>query len=135
MSYIERFQHLVKIVQQDRSLFEKSIKAADILLTSKLDSFRSSMISHKFVYGEILTQLSRPSCAQAFLSGTDGALTLKQAEIDFLQRLKSAWYPSFRECSSLKLVEAKAAEASRVVAAVLSASEAVVDKELNLKGS
>ncbi|KAK6061140.1 hypothetical protein COOONC_01194 [Cooperia oncophora] len=91
------------------------------------------MISHKFVYGEILTQLSRPSCAQAFLSGTDGALTLKQAEIDFLQRLKSAWYPSFRECSSLKLVEAKAAEASRVVAAVLSASEAVVDKELNLK--
>ncbi|KAK5971149.1 hypothetical protein GCK32_015229 [Trichostrongylus colubriformis] len=122
------------IVQHDRILFEKSIRAADILLSNKLDGFRSTTISLSYVYGEILTYLAHPSCRKAFLSGTDGAITLTQEELDGLNRLRWAFFPSYCDCTSLEQMEARATEASHIVAAILSASNTIVDKKSNLRG-
>uniref|UniRef100_A0A7I5EEE3 Caprin-1_dimer domain-containing protein n=1 Tax=Haemonchus contortus TaxID=6289 RepID=A0A7I5EEE3_HAECO len=134
LKHLEYVKHLLSIVQRDRTLFEKSIRAADILITNKLDSFRSTTISHAYVYGEILTQLTHPTCTKAFLDGTDGAVTLTQKELDGLNRLRWAFFPSYCDCESLEQVETRADEASYIVAAILNGSNAVVDKQSELRG-
>ncbi|KAK6032654.1 hypothetical protein OSTOST_01155 [Ostertagia ostertagi] len=100
----------------------------------QMDGFRSTTIANAYVYGEVLTHLAHPSCMKAFLSGTDGAVTLTQREVDALLRLRWAFFPSYSDCASLEQMESRAAEASHIVAAILSGSNAVVDKLSDLRG-
>ncbi|KJH42965.1 hypothetical protein DICVIV_11043 [Dictyocaulus viviparus] len=146
--------HLTSIVQRDRQFFEKSVKAADILLTNKLDTFRSTTVAQTNVYGEIVSRLLHPPTTEAFLSGTKGAIVgyyelqrpipsviiqkyfcsqkMTKEEIDALSRLKSAFYPTFNNCSSLDELETRAADAAVIVSHIISETTHVVDKETGL---
>ncbi|KAJ1352056.1 hypothetical protein KIN20_008245 [Parelaphostrongylus tenuis] len=127
-------KHLTDIIRGDRQQFEKSVKAADILLTHKLDSFRSATISETNVYGEIITRLLHPSTKEAFLSGTNGAVKITSDEVDALSRLKEAFCPSFSHCASLNDFEKIAADAATIVSHIFSEAPYVVDTETGLSG-
>lgn len=127
-------KHLTAIVQRDRQLFEKSVKAADILLTHKLDSFRSTTISQTNVYGEIIKRLLHPPTTEAFLSGTKGAIKITKEEVNALSRLKSAFCPTFGHCASLDELEARASDAATIVSHIFSEAPHVVDEETGLSG-
>ncbi|VDM56453.1 unnamed protein product [Angiostrongylus costaricensis] len=127
-------KHLTSIVQRDRQLFEKSVKAADILLTQKLDSFRSTTISQTNVHGEIINRLLHPPTLAAFLTGTKGAIKVTKEEVNALSRLKSAFFPSFDDCASVEELEERAAGAAMIVSHIFSEAPHVVDEETGLNG-
>ncbi|KAL6722800.1 hypothetical protein Aduo_017887 [Ancylostoma duodenale] len=127
-------KHLITMVHRDHQTFDKAFKAADNLVATKLSSMRSKTIAQSNVYSEILKQLASPSCMEAFLSGSSGAVHLTENDLHALVRLRWAFSPCSEGFSSIEELEKRTAEAADVVAAILSETSVVVDKQTGLQG-
>ncbi|CAJ0610207.1 unnamed protein product [Cylicocyclus nassatus] len=130
----EYVKHLITMVHRDHVAYDKALKSADAILELKVASAMGKAISQSLVYNEIIKQLAHPSSREAFLSGTNGAIRLSENDLHAILRLQWAFSPLHDGFSSIEELEKKTEDAAKVVAAILSKTNVVVDDETGLQG-